>query len=409
MDNSDKIEGNLENRNEMVITEFADLRDLDLSQMDLRNISIEVLKKADFNTATKWPEQDRLPIGFNPEKVIDIAKDSGLGIQKLHKKGIDGRGIKVAIIDQSLSSEKGEFMPHQEFADNLVDYKTYGDARFEGMSMHGPAVASLFVGKTCGIAPGAQLFYRATPSGYDENGKRNFNEEADALFDIIELNKTLALKDKIRIVSCSTGYMEDEPEPGLERWINAIKIAEEEGIIVSDVGDRTGVDYIGGGASEDKENIDNYNLALFLAETEDKELNKLISEKDVEGILKRLRSTRDNLGDISDSDLREKITERLSKIEEGKENDLGMIVPSDYRTMASKTGSTEYMYNGKGGMSWAVPYLSGIFALVLQVNPDLKKEEIADIINRTASTNKKGLKVINPTGIIEEVKKTVKK
>ena len=137
----------------------------------------------------------------------------------MHQKGIDGRGIKVAIIDQTLSSERGELIQHSEYASNIVDYKEIGDAKDEDISMHGPAVASLLVGKECGVAPGAELVYRATPPG------RDFNHKADALLDIIEFNKTLPLKDRIRVVSCSIGYKEEKPEQGLERWIEAIKKA----------------------------------------------------------------------------------------------------------------------------------------------------------------------------------------
>jgi len=231
---------------EKIISEFEDFKGLDLSERDFKTVPVDVLVTADFDTKTIWPEQDKLPTGFNPENVIDEAKNPGLGIRELHQRGIDGRGIKVAIIDQTLSSETGELAPHSEYSSNIFDYKEFGDAKNEGISMHGPAVASLLIGKTCGIAPMAELVYRATPSG------RDFNHKADALLDIVEFNKTLSLKDKIRVVSCSIGYMEEKPELGIERWIETIKKAEAEGIIISDVGDRTGVDYIGGGTSRNK-------------------------------------------------------------------------------------------------------------------------------------------------------------
>ena len=66
------------------------------------------------------------------------------------------------------------------------------------------------------------------------------------------------------------------------------------------------------------------------------------------------------------------------------------------------------MYNGKGGMSWSVPYLAGLFALALQINPNLQKEEIAEIIKKSAVVNNKGLKIVNPEGIIELVKEKTK-
>lgn len=376
------------------ISEFEDLRGLDLSERNLKAVSSEILVTTDFDTKTIWPKQDKLPDGFNPEKVIEEAKNPGLGVRELHQEGIDGRGVRVAIIDQTLSSEQGEFMPHTEYASKIINYQEYGDAKDEKTSMHGPAVASLLVGETCGVAPGAELIYKATPSG------RVFELRAKALMDIIESNRTAEPNKKVRIVSCSTGYMESNPEPGLDQWIGTIKKAEAEGIVIVDVGNRNGIDFLGGGTSGDKEDIDDYDKALFLADTEDQKMQKLISEKDVDGILIRLREIKkEEMSSFSDADLRKKIEESLAyKRQE-------IIIPSDYRTMASYAGTEEYMYNGKGGMSWSVPYLAGLFALALQVNPDLTKEEIANAINKTASVNKKGLQVVNPRGFIEEIKK----
>ena len=84
--------------------------------------------------------------------------------------------------------------------------------------------------------------------------------------------------------------------------------------------------------------------------------------------------------------------------------DKKIIIPCDYRTMASNTGPNEFMYNGKGGLSWAVPYLTGLFALAFQINPNLTKEEIANAINNTAVKNKKGFKVVNPRGFIDAIR-----
>jgi len=376
------------------ISEYQDLRGLDLSERDLRTVSSEVLVTADFDTKTVWPKQDRLPIGFNPEKVIEEAKNPGLGIRELHQEGIDGRGVTVAIIDQTLSSEQGELMPHSEYARNIVDYKEYGDAKDEDVSMHGPAVASLLIGKTCGVAPGAELVYKATPSS------RVFELRARALMDIVETNKTAEPDKKVRVVSCSIGYWERSPEPGLDQWIDAIKKAEEEGIIVVDVSYRNDINLTGGGAYGDKESVDNYEEALFARDSKDEDLERLISQKDTDGVLKRLRETQsERFVNVPDADLRKEIEENLF------EKRQRIIIPSDYRTMASYAGPDEYMYNGKGGMSWSVPYLAGLFALALQLDPNLTKKEIADAINETASENKKGLRAVNPKGFIEALRK----
>ena len=59
---------------------------------------------------------------------------------------------------------------------------------------------------------------------------------------------------------------------------------------------------------------------------------------------------------------------------------------------------------GVGG-SWSVPYLAGIVALTLQVNPNLSEKQISGLISETATTNSNGLKVINPEKAIEKASK----
>jgi len=328
--------GNLESKNFI---------GLDISDQDIRKISAEVLVTADFDTETKWPDAEKLPDGFNPEKLLEESRNPGLGIRELHNQGVDGNGIRVAIIDQKLLGK------HREYKDAVVDYSEYGEAKDEGASMHGSAVASLLIGKTCGVAPGAELVYKATPSG------RDFEHKAKALMDIVESNKTIEPSKKVRIVSCSIGYMEEKPEHGLDHWIQAIKNAREAGIIFVDTGDSAGMDFVGGG-SLDKENFEGYDFAMFM------------KKKHETGWLPE-----------------------------------GVVIPSDHRTMASCKGENEYMYNGEGGMSWSVPYLSGIFALALQINPELTQSELNKLVIETAVVNKNGLKIINPKGIIEAIKK----
>lgn len=337
MKNFEKIENN--QKQEILVSRFEDFRDMNLSEKNFSNVPIDILRTVEFDTDTIWPEKERLPQDFSPEKLLEESKNPGLGVRELHEQGITGQGVVVAIIDQKLD------INHPEYKDSISDYQEYGEAGKEAISMHGPAVASLFVGKDCGVAPGAKLVYKAVPSG------RSFLLEAEALNDIIEKNKTLSANDKVKIVSCSIGYMEKNPEPGLNEWIEALKVAKEAGMFVVDVdGNQIDITFSGGGNPENKDDFENYFPYL-------RQMEELRSE---------------------------------------------MIVPSDYRTMASswrKEG--QYMYNGRGGISWSVPYLAGLFALALQVNPNLQREEIAEIIKDSAVVNKKGLRIINPKGIID--------
>ncbi len=371
---------------------FEDARARDLSKRDFLDTPIGTIKMMDFDTETIWPKKEKLPQDFNPEEVLEESKNPGLGIRELHEQGITGQGVVVAIIDQRLD------INHPEYKDSVSDYNEYGKTEKEAISMHGPAVASLLVGKDCGVAPGAKLVYKAVPAG------RSFHLKAKALSDIVEKNKTLSANEKVKIVSCSIGYMEEKPEPGLNEWIEALKFAKEAGVFVVDVGgNQIDISFGGGGSPGDKDDFENYFPWLY-QNNGDEELDKLVAEGNIDEILKKLRETRkDELSSISDLDLRKKIEAHLEKLRSE------IIVPSDYRTMASSWSKEgQYMYNGKGGISWSVPYLAGLFALALQVNPNLQREEIAEIIKDSAVVNKKGLRIVNPKGIIDLARERIK-
>ncbi|WP_209466367.1 hypothetical protein [Symbiobacterium terraclitae] len=87
-------------------------------------------------------------------------------------------------------------------------------------------------------------------------------------------------------------------------------------------------------------------------------------------------------------------------------------VPMDSRTTASPTGQTDYAFDRHGGWSWAVPYLVGIYALGLQVDPDLSPERFYQAALETGSytefehagrTYRLG-PIINPPALIERFK-----
>lgn len=325
---------------------FEDYRNLDLSNRDFRETPIEVLKTIQFDEQTKWPNVDRMPNDFNPEIILEKSKNPGLGLRELHKKGMAGSGISVAIIDQKLD------INHSEYDSNISNYEEIGKVKDEKVSMHGSSVASLLVGKNCGVAPESNLYYKATPCG----DNCNWDNQAKALHKIIEDNKNL--QNKIKIVSCSLGHPNQHFKGDLFLYKKAIEEAKKSGIIFIDANTFFESGFIGGGSFTQKDNFDTYEEWLFLKEN--KKDNKKIDER--------------------------------------------IIIPCDYRTMASswnKQGG--YEFQGQGGVSWAIPYLAGIFALMLQVKNDLTEEEITKILKNTAKINKNGLKIIDPQKAIESI------
>ena len=342
------------------VKKFEDFRGLDLSNKNFKNIPLDIVQNIFFDSATIWPSKDKLPLGFDPENILESGKNPGLGILELHKEGINGRGINVAIIDQKLD------LNHPEYANSIVNYEEIGKSSEEDISMHGPGVSSLFVGQNCGIAPGAKLFYKATSSG----DNINWDDSSEGLNKIIDYNNTAEESEKIKIVSDSSGHPNFEYKGDLDNWIKTIQKAKDNGIIFIDGNIFFDLNFNGGGNFNEKENIDKYD---------------------------------------SWDQSRVDVFNKLFHIEEGSENRLKtegrIVIPCDNRTVASSWNKkNQYSYCPRGGISWSVPYLAGIFTLMLQVDKNLKMEEMVKIIHDTVFVNKNGLKIINPRGIIDTVK-----
>ena len=331
------------------IEQFADLRGMDLSDKDLKDIPIEILMQSSFDEGAIWPPAEKLPDGFNPEMVLESGKNPGLGIRNLHEQGITGKGIHVGIIDQKLDTR------HPEYAGNISHYIEIDQSLSkEKISMHGPGVASLLVGKGCGVAPESSLLYVASPAG----DRSNWENQSQSLKKIIEYNQQTLDENKVKIVSCSLNYPNPAFKGDLNEWIATKREAEENGIMVIDAHFLFRSGFVGGGnPHENKDDGDGY-------------------ERDL--------SFRDDVPSFL----------------EGK-----IIIPSDYRTVASSWNKEGiYAFYGRGGISWAVPYLAGIFSLMLQVDNNLTKEEIIDIAEKTTSVNSSGLKIINPEGMVDFVR-----
>ena len=81
----------------------------------------------------------------------------------------------------------------------------------------------------------------------------------------------------------------------------------------------------------------------------------------------------------------------------------------DRRTAASPAGEAEYAYFAEGGMSWAVPWVAGLYALACQVKPEVTYEEFLEAARSTTrpvSARKGGAeypygKVVNPAALLE--------
>lgn len=71
-------------------------------------------------------------------------------------------------------------------------------------TLHGCALASIAVGRTCGVAPDASLYYEASWL-LDDQGRLTYSYYAQAIRRILFINAQLPEAEKIRVISISRG------------------------------------------------------------------------------------------------------------------------------------------------------------------------------------------------------------
>lgn len=341
---------NVEGRQQLVLKNKNDLEKFDawggfwntkngvsLVNLDLREHA-KLLEKIPFDSRTKWPSADKLPDGFEPARLLEEGKNPGLGIHRLHQRGIDGRGVSIAILDQRLLKN------HIEYASQLMQYEEI-DVRGMPPQMHGAPVASIAVGKTCGVAPRTALSYFAMRmTAMPDN-----QIYCDIIDKIIESNENGSASERIRVVSISTGTF--RRQANFEHWKKTLKKAEQHGILVVTCAQ----DWL------------TYGMLARIPGRNPDDPNSYQSGK--------------------------------YGVRPG-----ALLVPAGNRTTASHQGPEVYTYWTEGGMSWAAPYLAGLAALAYQVDPKIEPKTIVKLWVETAVQTDAG-PIVNPTGFIEAVRK----
>jgi hypothetical protein len=314
-----------------------DLRSADLKGLDLSDSETELLHSL-FDSQTEWPPADKMPAGFDWHEIMETGKDPGLGLRALHAQGITGKGVNIAIIDQPL------IIDHIEYPERIRLYEEINVVPGTPSQMHGPAVASISVGQTAGVAPEANLYYIATWLFEPENPGENLTYKyyAQSLRRLVEINKELPDDQKIRAVSMSIGLMSDQAD--YDDFMSAIEEAKTAGIFAMpvDLFPVYGWSMMGLGRDplSDPNDFQSYKPAGWWEE--------------------RFYS-------------------------QGLPQDT-LLIPMDARTTASPTGKEDYVFYASGGMSWTVPYLAGMYALAAQVKPDITPEVFWDAALKTGRT-----------------------
>lgn len=326
------------------VDEYDDIRKLNVTRVDFTGKD-NLIKTLWFNADNEWPQSATDLVEGNPARLIIDAMNPGLGVREIHKQGITGKGVKVAIIDQPM------YIDHPEFDGKIVAYKDFETGSAD--SMHGPAVTSLLVGENTGTAPGAEVYFAAAPSWL-----KDASYYAKALDWIVEENEKLPEGDKIRVVSVSAAPsgIGSPFTTNNDMWDEAVNRAETQGILVLDCTSDHG----------------------FISSC---------------------------YYDIEDPDNIAKCRPGFPGMTYGNSPDDDRIfAPTSPRTTAEEPDGHRFsfQYTGRGGLSWAIPYCAGVLAMGWQVRPDLTGDEMKQILLDTAYISD-GHRIINPPAFIEKL------
>lgn len=316
----------------------VDLRGVDVSELDLSS-RFDDLLHASFDSQTRWPSM--LPVGYDRNQIRELGRSPGLGVRRLHQHGITGRGIGIGIIDQTL------LVSHVEYADRIRSYEEIHQLPDTDAQMHGPAVAAFALGRTVGVAPGAELYYIAETHGIFRPGGFDWDFEplARSIDRLLDINSHLPADRKIRVISISVGWSPDQK--GSKEADAAVERARQAGVfVISTALQRThGLAFHGLGRDPrlDPEEARSYRPGSWWA-------NQFAANPAAFASVKRL------------------------------------LIPMDSRTTAGPCGDDDYVFYSDGGWSWVVPYLAGLYALACQVNPGITPEQFWEAGLRTGAT-----------------------
>lgn len=282
-------------------------RDLTNSLIELKGLS--ELSELCFCSETIFPSEWQI----KAETVLQCGRNSLLNTGML-----TGKGIKVAIIDRPINKQ------HIEFENRIEYIEVFPNITEDRTDFHGMVCASFLTGKTCGIAPEAQLVYFAIPNKTSPI-EDYYNYQLEALQKVVDYNKTNA--EPIRIVSLSAPFTKNQiiKRDALEYEL------KQNGCTLIDA-TNCGYNFYGIDCIRHQEKrrfllnqwqIDNY------------EANK--DKKGFEDYFKSL-----------------------------------CFVPSSRRTSASNDTNCDYIHWSKSASeSWTIPHVAGAYALCLQIYPDM--------------------------------------
>jgi len=321
----------------------------DLSNLDLSKISAEHLKRIPFSTMTKWPPKDKLPQGFEPDKLMQTnSNEEFYKLNRMQKNNLTGKGVKVAYIDSPFD------IGHEAYVGKNIQYHEMN--KDNEYHFHGYAVAD----KLLKIAPDVELSFYGCGDGGD-NPSKHVNKTIQRIKALQDIVNRVKQGEDICVVGLSTN-MDVNVDMVKDETIK-IKLKNKL-VAVKNKLYNLGVKYV-----ESGESMKDFDFCHKV------DINKPV----------------DDINNYSSRNY------RINK-------DAVSIVEVDSTRPVPFT-KNEYVYeNALGCASWSIPQVVGLFALAKQMDNEITFEEFSQICKDTAKTNANGIKILDSVAMIKEVK-----
>ena len=368
---------------------------VNLSQCDMSELDFEHFKLLCFDENTIFSENQQKK--FKPSELLESAKAPMKEIQNLHNNGVDGRGIKVAIIDTNIDKEAARRKYGSHFQ--------YLNSDFDGeVEPHGATVLDSFIQ----TAPGVEVQYYP----FDKTPRANKEQQ------FIECIKQISTSG-VKVISLSNSLGNIIKNEEKHKEIRAFLEQNEITLIDSDLFYRDFTycfrDINSDGSEEFKE---------CLCEPEDLQhknlwneiytrYHNLLLQYNVETV-EKLKEKLEQAGEIRDLQALIEFEPILNysefsvgegaplhflkqrdKQRERDKREQSIEIPCGGRTLAGK-------YWGTSSASYTIPVIAGIFAICKQVYPQIQYEDYTKLCKETSQIIN-GCNLIQPQMLMERV------
>ncbi|MEW5820571.1 MAG: HEAT repeat domain-containing protein [Cyanobacteriota bacterium] len=323
---------------------------ISLYNLGFKNKLFEIINSNSLNYSVKNHAAGVLITMGEKSRELDNFLKPGLQVKKLHQNDIQGQGISVAVIDDTVDVD------HPELEGRII---------IEPLEHHGTLVSGNLGGNISGVAPKVKVHsYNAFA-----------NKQVDQILEKI-VDQKINGENDIKVVNISLGFnskliSDPQIQSIVERFDQVAKMAKRLGITVVVAAGNDGRDIPTPG-------IGTLNLLC-------------LSDSVISVGATNPNGTPDDPNDDSRAEF-------SSYPDPGSPRQLDVMAPGFEVTLPYVNGS----YKTVDGTSFATPFVSGLVALMYQVNPNIKPEEVREILKSTATKldneppNMQGAGEVNP-------------